>query len=51
MIECVGGWAERWWNDVDEGKPKYSKRNLSLYYFVHHKSRGIEPGCPLWLAC
>lgn len=36
---------EHWWNDVDEGRPKYSKKNLSLYYFVHQKPhRGSNLG-------
>jgi hypothetical protein len=34
----MGGWVEHWWNEVDEGRLRYSKKNLSLYYFVHHKS-------------
>jgi len=50
MNEWVGGWVgrriEHWWDD-DEGKPKYLKRNLSLNHFVHHRSQGIKPGCPL----
>jgi hypothetical protein len=34
MIESV----ELWWYDIDRGKLKNSKKNLSLYVFVHHKS-------------
>jgi len=33
---------ERWWNDIDWGKPKYSEKNMSQCYFVHI-SPGIEP--------
>jgi hypothetical protein len=43
----MGVWVEHGWNDVDEGKLKYSKKSLSLYHFVHHISQGIEPGCTL----
>jgi hypothetical protein len=43
---------EHWWNDFDGGKPKHSKKNPSLCYFVHHKSHmdrlGIETGTPRW---
>ena len=39
---------EHQWNESDSGKPKYSKKNLSQYHVVHHKSHmdwnGIEPG-------
>ena len=42
------------WNETDRGKPKYSRKNLSQYDFVHHKSQmdwhGIEPGPPRWEA-
>jgi hypothetical protein len=34
------------WNDTDRGKPKYSEKNVSQCYFVHHKTKtkwsGIE---------
>jgi hypothetical protein len=26
------------WNDIDRGKPKCSRKNLSQCHFVHHKS-------------
>jgi hypothetical protein len=26
------------WNDTDREKPKNAEKNLSQYYFVHHKS-------------
>jgi hypothetical protein len=29
---------QRRWNEIDRGKPKYSGKNLSQCYFVHHKS-------------
>jgi hypothetical protein len=29
---------ERWWNDADGGKLKYSEKNLSRFPFVYHKS-------------
>jgi hypothetical protein len=29
---------EHRWNEIDRGKPKYSDKNLSQCYFVHHKS-------------
>jgi hypothetical protein len=29
---------EPWWNDADKENPKNSKRNLTQYHFVHHKS-------------
>jgi hypothetical protein len=29
---------EHRWNEIDEGKPKYSGKTLSQYHFVHHKS-------------
>jgi hypothetical protein len=38
----------------DRGKPKNSKKNLSQWYFVHHKYHmdwpGREPGPPRWEA-
>ena len=41
---------EYWWNDNDREKPKYSDKNLSECYFVHHKSHmawpAIEPAPP-----
>jgi hypothetical protein len=30
--------GEPWWNDIDRGKPKNSKKKLSQCHFVHHKS-------------
>jgi hypothetical protein len=39
---------EHRWNEIDGGKPKYSGKNLSQCYFVHHKSHmdwlGSNPG-------
>jgi hypothetical protein len=39
--------TERWWNDTDRTKHKFSEKSLSQYYVVHHKSKkgwpGIEP--------
>jgi hypothetical protein len=36
------------WNDIDKGKPKYSKKNLSQCHFVHQKAiptaLGMNPG-------
>ena len=32
-----------WWNDTDKGKPKYSYRNPSQCYFVHHKYSTDRP--------
>jgi hypothetical protein len=29
---------EHWWNEIDRGKPKYSRGNLSQHHFVHRKS-------------
>jgi hypothetical protein len=29
---------EHQWNEIDRGNPKYSGKNLSQCYFVHHKS-------------
>jgi hypothetical protein len=29
---------EKWWNEIDRGKPKYSGNNLSQCHFVHDKS-------------
>jgi hypothetical protein len=41
---------EHRWNEIDKGKPKYSRKNLSQCHFVHHKSHmdwpRIEPGPP-----
>jgi hypothetical protein len=28
---------EQWYNDIDWGKPKYWKKNLSRYYYVIQK--------------
>jgi hypothetical protein len=36
-------WSPRW-NDIDRGKPKDSKKNLSQCHFVNHKSHWIDPG-------
>jgi hypothetical protein len=37
-------------SEIDRGKPKFSRINLSQCHFVHHKSHmdrpGIEPGPP-----
>jgi hypothetical protein len=42
------------WNEIDRVKPKYSRKNLSKWYFVHHKFHmdwhGIEPASPRWEA-
>jgi hypothetical protein len=29
---------EQYWSDTDRGKPKFSEKNLSQWYFVYHKS-------------
>jgi hypothetical protein len=29
---------EHRWNEIDRGKPKYSRENLSQCHFAHHKS-------------
>jgi hypothetical protein len=29
---------EHWWNDTEEGKPKYSNKHLSQYHSLHQKS-------------
>jgi hypothetical protein len=29
---------EHRWNEIDRGKPKYSRKNMSQCHFVHHKS-------------
>jgi hypothetical protein len=29
---------EHRWNEIDRGKQKYSRKNLSQCHFVHHKS-------------
>jgi hypothetical protein len=42
------------WNEIDGGNPKYSGKNLSQCYFVHHKCHmdraRIEPRPPVWEA-
>jgi hypothetical protein len=35
---------EHLWTDNGRGKPKYAKKNLSEYRFVHHKSQAYWPG-------
>jgi hypothetical protein len=39
--------GERWWTDIDRGKPKNFEKKLSQYDCVHHKShmgfRGDRP--------
>jgi hypothetical protein len=32
---------EHRWNETDRGKPKYSRKNLSQYHFVHHIPHGL----------
>ena len=43
---------EHWWNEYDEGKPKYSEKNLPQYSFVHRESHmdstGFEPRPLRW---
>jgi hypothetical protein len=29
---------EHRWNEIDRGKPKFSRKDLSQCHFVHHKS-------------
>jgi len=29
--------VEKWWNNTDRGKQKYSEKNLSQCHFVHHE--------------
>jgi hypothetical protein len=40
--------SEKWWNDTDRGKRKYSEKTLAHCKFEHHKSHmylpGTEPG-------
>jgi hypothetical protein len=38
IIQMIYEYEERWWNDIDRGKPKNSEKNLSQCHFVHHKS-------------
>jgi hypothetical protein len=35
---------EQRWNDIDRGQPKDSENNLSICYFVRHKSHTECPG-------
>jgi hypothetical protein len=39
---------EKWWNDTDSGKPKYSERNFfqlhSVYQNVTYTEWGLNPG-------
>jgi hypothetical protein len=41
---------ELWWKNTAKGKTKYTEKNLSLHYLVHHKSHmhwsGIKHGPP-----
>jgi hypothetical protein len=37
-------WWRIWWNEDWQGKLKYSEKNLSQRYFVHHKSHLTDPG-------
>jgi hypothetical protein len=41
---------EYWWNDINEGKPKYSEKNLSQCHLFRHESHmdcpRIERGAP-----
>jgi hypothetical protein len=45
---------ERWWNDTDRRRPKYSQKYLSQSHIAHHKSHmdwsGIESEPPRWEA-
>ena len=47
--------TERWKNNSERGKQKYSEKNLSRCHFVHHNSQmnwaGLEPRPPQWDAC
>jgi hypothetical protein len=36
--QMIYEYEERWWVDTDRGKPKNLEKDLSQYYFVHHKS-------------
>jgi hypothetical protein len=36
--QMIYDYGEPWWNDTDRRKPKNSEKNLSQFFFVHHKS-------------
>jgi hypothetical protein len=46
IVSVINIW-KHWWNDTDEGKPKYLEKNLSQCHYIHRKYQmewpGIEP--------
>jgi hypothetical protein len=54
MVSGINEWMsmKHWVNDIDKGKPKQWKQDLSQCHFIHHKSQincpRIEQGPPRW---